>query len=134
MSQPGGPITFRIDASSKANLPPERIDDAVRELQDELRELHVSSIQPVAEAAPPGTKSAEAFTLGSLLIAVAPELVKQAVNIIVGWLQRDPSRVIRIRDKDGGPTYEVTGAWKAADLAEMMKVLARQESRSTHAP
>lgn len=123
-----------VEAYSKAQLPAERIDEEVRVLQEELRTLRADSVEAISEPAPPGSKSGEALTVGSFLVAVAPELLKEALTIVIEWLRRDPSRVIKIRQTTGGPEYEVTGHWKAADLAEMMKVLAKQEANSSRLP
>jgi hypothetical protein len=128
-------ITFEVEASSKQDLPLERIEEEVRQLQNDLRQLHVDSIEPVSGAAPPGTKAAEVFAWGSLLVALAPDLVKQALSIMLDWVRRDSSRTITIRPTKGGPEsgYVITGIWKAAELAEIMKVLAKQEGTGTHA-
>jgi hypothetical protein len=127
-------ITVRLEAYSKAQLPTERIDEEVRQLQGELRTLRINSIDPVSQPAPPGAKSGEAFTLGAFLLAVAPELLKDTLDILIDWLRRDSSRIIKISQTDDGPKYEVKGHWKAADLSEVMRALARQENSSRHLP
>ncbi len=134
MSGSTTPITVRLDAYSKAQLPVERIDEEVRELQGELRTLRINSIEPVSHPSPPGTKSGEAFTLGAFFLAVAPELLKDALNILIDWLRRDPSRIIKISQTDDGPKYEVRGHWKAEDLSEVMRAFAKQENPPRHMP
>jgi hypothetical protein len=94
-----------------------------------LRELHIDSIEPIGGTAPSGSKVDQIFTLGSFLIALAPELVKEALSLIVDWLRSDPSRTIKIRSTAGGPEYQITGRWKAADLAGIMKILAKRDAR-----
>jgi hypothetical protein len=127
-------IKVRLDAYSKAELPTERIDEEVRELQEELRTLRASSIEAVSQPAPPGTKSGEVFTVGAFFLAVAPELLKDALTIVIDWLRRDSSRTIEIRQTEDGPKYKVKGDWTAEDLANVMHALAKQENSAKHLP
>jgi len=122
-------ISLEIDTCSQPGLPLERIAEDAQHLQEDLRQIRVDSIAPLSGPAPRGAKSAETSILTSFLLAVAPDLVKQALSILLDWVRRDSSRSIKIRKTKGGPEYVITGSWNASDLAKLMSVLAKQEER-----
>jgi hypothetical protein len=125
-------ITLIVEASSRGQISAELFEEEVQQLQDDLRELNSLTVERIPGIAAPGSKSGEGFALGSFLVALAPEMVKQAITVVFDWLRRDPARVIKIRDKKHGTEYEITGAWKAAELSALMKVLAKEEPKGEH--
>lgn len=129
MRPSGTPIKLRFEASASTNVPAEQMDSAVRQLQDDLRQLPIVELRGVGSRVRAGSKAAEALTLGAFLLTIGVELVKQTVPIILEWLRGDSTRTIKIVGTKKGPTYKVDGTWKSKDLAEVMALLAKQESR-----
>jgi hypothetical protein len=121
-------VVFLLELSSQTPVSQDQLQETTFQLRDELMELNVESVELAKSGkTAEGAKAGDAFTLGALVIAVAPEMVKELVKLILDWLPRDPTRIIKIRQKNGGPEYEIKGSWKAQQLAEVMKLLARQE-------
>ena len=120
-------MSLEIETSSLPGVPLERIEEDARQLHEDLRQIHVDSIEPLSGATRQGAKSPATPILTSFLLAVAPDLVKQALSILLDWVRRDSSRSIKIRETKGGPEYVLTGSWNASDLAKLMSVLAKQE-------
>ena len=127
-------IELRLDASDGQNIPAEHLDRAVNQLRSELHEIRGTKVGDAGKTAPPGSKSPEALTLGAFILAVAPEMIKQAVSVVIEWLKRDSRRVIKIGSAYGEPVYEINGTWNAKDLEEIIKVLAKQRARGKGAP
>lgn len=122
-------IQLRLEASAGQNLPAEHLDREVKQLRDDLLEISGTRVRDAAETAPRGSKAPEALTLGAFILAVAPELIKQAASVVIDWLKRDSRRVIKIGAAYGEPVYEIKGTWNARELEEIIKLLARQRAR-----
>jgi hypothetical protein len=124
-------ISLQLQICSTEPRDPERIDDDAVALRDEFRELGIQVVDPTSSGpSPRGAKSPEMLTVGGIAVAVVPEMLKELIKLVFDWIQRDPCRTIKIRQKVGGPEYELTGSWKADQLATLMKALARQDAKA----
>ncbi len=127
MSSPS--VVFFLKLSSEVPVSPEQLQEDTLQLRHELMELNIESVElDKSGKLPEDAKPGDPFTLGALVIAVAPEMVKELIKLVLDWLPRDPTRIIKIRQKESGLEYEIKGSWKGPQLAEVMKVLAQQES------
>jgi hypothetical protein len=118
-----------LEVSASEAVPDERIDEQVVQLGHEIRELNIESVERLSTGKDSrGAKCAETLTVGGLVVVLVPDLIKELIRLVFDWIQRNPGRTIKIRQKEGGPEYEITGAWKAEQLAEVMKVFAKTDS------
>ena len=122
-------IELRFEASNGQNVPAEHLDREVTQLRNELCEIRGVRVGDAAKTAHRGSKAPEVLTLGAFILAVAPELIKQAVSVVIDWLKRDSRRVIKIGSAHGEPVYEINGTWNARELEEIIKLLAKQRAR-----
>ena len=78
---------------------PERLDRATARLRSELRELPVANVGPVvSSSAPRGAKSgAETVALGAILVSLAPSVVPPLLDLLKGWMNRNPGVATKIR-------------------------------------
>ena len=125
---PDAPIILSLTVSSDIPVSQEDLHEETLALRDELLELKVQSVELETRETPePGTKAGDVFSWGALVIAVAPEMIKQLIKFIVDWLPRDSTRIIKIRRGSDGSEYELKGEWKADQLARIMAALAKEE-------
>ena len=78
---------------------PERLDRATARLRSELRELPVANVGPVVSSSTPrGAKSgAETMALGAILVSLAPSVVPPLLDLLKGWMNRNPGVATKIR-------------------------------------
>ncbi|HKV95627.1 MAG TPA: hypothetical protein VJW20_23990 [Candidatus Angelobacter sp.] len=119
-------IQVRLEASAGLNVSAEHLDREVKQLRDDLLEISGTKVRDASETVPRGSKTPEALTLGAFILAVAPELIKQAVSILIDWLKRDSKRVIKLGYVHGRPVYEINGTWNAKDLEDILRLLSKQ--------
>ena len=91
----------------------ETVDELSRNLRNELLDLDVDSVtQPVAGAAPEGSKGLELVAIGALLVQVKNSLpvVTAVVSAVRSWLQRGSSPGRSLKVTVDGRTLELTAA------------------------
>jgi len=100
-------LTIHIDAGHEAL--PDDLDARTRTLRDELDELDLQSLTLARSpgAAPAGTKSAEAITLGALAITVLPSVLPRLMEFIQAWSLRGQGRSVKIKANIGERSIEV---------------------------
>jgi hypothetical protein len=97
----------------------EELDALARQLAGELSELDIESVELArAGAAPEGTKSAEAITLGAVAVAVLPALLPKMVEFCQAWALRGQGRTVKFKGNVGGQDIEFEG--KAEDLQKIL--------------
>jgi hypothetical protein len=97
----------------------EELDSLARQLAGELSERQVESVELARTgAAPKGTKSAEAVTLGAVAVAVLPALLPKIVEFCQAWALRGQGRTVKFKGKVGGQDIEFEG--KAEDLQRVL--------------
>jgi hypothetical protein len=83
------------------------ITTASEELRLRLERLPgVDRIAPCQVAAPEGAKGGLASALGSLALSVAPDAIKQALQVVTASLAPRPQTKIVIESKDGKVSFE----------------------------
>ncbi|GLY97307.1 hypothetical protein [Actinoplanes sp. NBRC 103695] len=76
------------------DLNDEELAAASRNLQDLLLELDVDDVRPASDGpAPAGAKAGDAIAFGTLLVTVAPPLVKAVIEVVASWLRRQPQEI-----------------------------------------
>ncbi len=113
-------LTLQIDAGP--DTLPDELDALARQLLDELRETEVESAAlATAGAAPDGTKSAEAITLGAVAVAVLPTFLPKLVEFVQAWSLRGQTRTVKFKGKVAGQDLEFEGS--ADDLKTLLAAL-----------
>lgn len=86
----------------------EELDRATRQLLDEVRQTDIKSAEVVAvEAAPSGTKTAGAETLGSLAVQVLPAMIPALFGLLRNWVGRRPGRSVKVKAHFGDRELEL---------------------------
>ena len=120
MDAPTVQLTLQIEGGPDA--PPEELDALARSLLDELRDTGVESAALASDgAAPAGTKSAEAITIGAVAVAVLPTFLPKLVDFVQAWSLRGQGRTVKFKGKVAGQEVEFEGS--AADLKVVLAAL-----------
>jgi hypothetical protein len=75
----------------------DQIDRETRQLRSELRDLGLGTVEPRTGEAPPGTKSADGFVLGSLLVEVLPSTISSLIEFLRSWSLRREGRTVKVK-------------------------------------
>ena len=105
------------------------LDDLTRQLQAEVKELNVDSVEQVsAGPAPEGTKALDFVAIGQMAVQLAPAVVPPLFDLLKSWVERKPSTPVKVKVKVGKRTaqieYDPTRT-SAKDLEALLKVLNR---------
>jgi hypothetical protein len=103
----------------------DELDRITRRLRAEIQTLDVESVELLREeSVPKGTKSAEAVTLGALVMAVLPVTVPPLLSLVKDWLERSKDRKVKIKTEVKGRPVELeySGALSQGEL-ETLRVL-----------
>ncbi len=116
-----------IVALSVEDGDPVELDDLTRQLQAEVNELDVESVEQVsAGPAAGGTKAVDMAMLGQLAVTLAPSLVPSLFDLLKSWVERKPSTPVKITVKSGRKStqieYDPTRT-SARDVEELVKAL-----------
>jgi hypothetical protein len=105
----------------------ERRDRSARELLTELRDVDLGSVELIRqESLPPGAKSAAAFTLGALAVAILPSVLPALIDFLKAWTSRGDNRSIRVKRQQGDQLLEVEynpTEMSPDDVVELVKTL-----------
>jgi hypothetical protein len=84
------------------------LDELTEGLSNELRQIEVRSVGRLSEGeAPPGSKG-DPFTVGWLLVTLAPIVATKAFDLLFDWAKRAHGRTIKLTI--GQNTIELPGA------------------------
>jgi len=112
-------LTIQIGLDEPDN---EVLDSLARQLMSELSDQPVESVDLARSgSAPPGTKSAEAITLGALAVTVLPSVLPKLVEFCQAWALRGQGRTVKFKGKVAGQDFEFEG--KAEDLQILLAML-----------
>jgi hypothetical protein len=106
----------------------EAIAESALALGQELAELDVDEVQPVAAGeAPEGAKGIELLALGGLLIKLAQsaQVLRQVVDAVRDWVGRTGARSVKLTLD--GDVLEVTGA-SGADMKKLIDAWVQRHS------
>lgn len=116
------PLHLTLQVEAGPDTLPDELDVLARQLLDELRDTEVESANLAsAGAAPAGTKSAEAITLGAVAVAVLPTFLPKLVDFVQAWSLRGQGRTVKFKGKVAGQELEFEGS--AADLKAVLSAL-----------
>ena len=117
-------LTIVVNAGSDALA--EDVDALTRRLRAEIQDFGVETVtlQPAA-AAPSGTKSVEAVTLGALAVTILPQALPRLIEFLQAWSLRTKDRTVKIKASVGDRSVDIEypeGASEAAvqDLIQKM--------------
>jgi hypothetical protein len=97
-------VNLGLDADAEAD----ELYDATTQLQQELLQLDVDSVdRPLGPPPPPGTRAVEVLELASLLVTLGGDVIGAVAQCIAGWVSRGSSRSVKL--EIGGDSIEVTG-------------------------
>jgi hypothetical protein len=107
---PGDPaplnLTLLVDAGR--DVLPEDVDALTRRLRDEIEEVGVESVHLHTDhAAPSGTKSVEAVTLGALALTILPTALPRLIEFLQAWSLRSKDRTVKIKASVGDRSVDV---------------------------
>src|SRR5512134_3246078 len=89
----------------------EDIDRMTRQLLSELREADVESVELArGEAPPPGAKSGDPVTMGSIVISALPTVLPAVVALVQAWSARGQGRTVKFKGKIGREVIEFEGS------------------------
>lgn len=119
----GTPEVFELSLQISANnATDEDVDRMTRELLSELRGTDVEWVElQKGGAAPSGTKSADAITIGSLAMAVLPSVLPKVVESVQAWAMRGNNRTVKFKGKIAGQPVEFEGS--SEDLQTLLATL-----------
>ncbi len=106
-------LAVRVEAGADAL--PEDIDRITRQLCSELRDFGVEPASMPAGAAPAGTKSADALTVGALTICVLPPMLPKLMDYLESWVQRGRDRTVKVKVQVGDRMIDVEYPSSAPD-------------------
>lgn len=98
-------VTLVLDAGTER--PVEDLDAMTRQLRTEIEELGVESVRLATAAAPPGTKSMEAVTIGALAVTVLPAVLPRLIEFLQAWTLRSKDQMVKIKASVGDRTVDV---------------------------
>ncbi|HVG07181.1 MAG TPA: hypothetical protein VNM67_05705 [Thermoanaerobaculia bacterium] len=116
-------LEIRVDLEGEEDA--EAVDQLTRQLLYELEESDFLSAHLDRAAAPQGSKSAEAVTLGSLFVGLLPSTFPKFLSFLQSWLKRGEGRTIKIKAASGKASFEVECPADALRADELEKLLAK---------
>ena len=125
MAEAGGELLqFNLTVEAGADTQADQVDELARQLYAELGELGVEAVSLTAGGpAPVGTKSAEAFTIGALAVAVLPAFLPKLVEYLQAWALRGESRKVRVKSQVGDRSIEVEYSPTAISSHELERLV-----------
>ncbi|HWS38626.1 MAG TPA: hypothetical protein VN408_38560 [Actinoplanes sp.] len=107
---------FRVEFGALPDDDEFQLDRVTEELADDLRS--VGDVERVAVAPAPGAKGTLELALGSLslLAGTDPSVVQAIVDLLVGFLNRNKGRTVRLRVADVDLTLEQATKAEAAEV------------------
>lgn len=124
---PGNPhatsLTLTVDCGNDTVA--EDIDALTRRLRDEIEDFGVESVALQKTAAPSGTKTMEAVTIGALAVTILPQVLPRLIEFLQAWSLRTKDRTVKIKASVGDRSVDIEypqGASEAAvqDLIQKM--------------
>lgn len=111
-----------------ADATEEDIDRMTRQLLSELRETDVESAELVkGNDVPSGTKSADAVTIGSIVVSALPNVLPAVVTLVQGWASRGQGRTVKFKGKVGREVIEFEGP--PEELHKLLETLSARRKR-----
>jgi hypothetical protein len=119
----GIPLMLILEIQPAAGMDADQLDEATRLLQCELLELELQKVDLKSGEAPVGAKSAEALTLGTLLITTLPVVVPKLVEFLQSWVMRSEDRKVKIKSQVGDRSVELEYSPTAISQEELKQLI-----------
>jgi hypothetical protein len=117
-------VELQIEVSA-TDATEEDIDLMTRQLLLELRETDVDSANlATGKEPPPGTKSADVVSVGSIVISALPTVLPAIIGLVQGWASRGQGRTVKFKGRVGEGMIEFEGS-----PAELHKLILSLESK-----
>ena len=118
------PASFTLQLKLSEDFEPDEWDYLTRQLQNEIQELNVESVELVKGGQiPSGAKTGEAVSMGALAIAVLPAFIPQVVTFLQSWVMRAESRRITVKSQIGDRSIELEYAPKSMSQEDLLKLV-----------
>ena len=125
-------LQFNLTVEAGADSPADQVDELARQLFAELGELGVEAVSiGAAGLAPEGAKSAEAFTLGALAVAVLPAFLPKLVEYLQAWALRGENRKVHVKSQVGDRSIEIDYSPSAISTKEIERLVSTLTSDLT---
>lgn len=127
MNRPGGEVALHITVDPTSSLSESARAKLGQALKRDLRKLPNARVEAVADytAIDSAKAAGEALTLGALVLAIAPNIVEQALIAIREWVQRPGAIPVKIQFQKGTKKISVQFDASVASSDEIKK-LARE--------
>jgi hypothetical protein len=130
MSTANEPLYLSLYIEPGDEVDDDELNRITRRLMAEIQTLDVESVELLRdELTPEGAKSAEAITLGALLMAVLPGAIPPLLGLVQTWLLRDQNRKVKIKTQVKGQPLELeySGAISQEELETLRGLLMAQQ-------
>ena len=135
MQSPKQELNLLVEIDPGAQIGADQLDLQTRSLREELFELGVNAVDLVrSETTPPGAKSAEAVTLGSLALVVLPSFLPKLIDYLQSWTQREQNRRVKIKTQVGDRSIELDylpSSLSAKELSHLVDTLTESLGKSS---
>ena len=99
----GKSVVVMVQLSLDEKASAEELGEMTHQLNEEILQLNVDSIEPVRKGkAPGGTKGSEMALAGQLLVTLAPTLLGALFDLLRSWKARKASTPLRLKLTVGG--------------------------------
>lgn len=127
MTEETSAIPFALVIDLEPGSTPEELDEATRQLLDELAQAEVESAHLAPSGpAPEGSKTADPVTVGAIVVLVLPTLLPKLVDFVQAWALRGQGRVTKFKGKVAGHDIEFEGTGE--ELKAVLATLAAPPS------
>jgi hypothetical protein len=118
------PYHLRLQLEGDQDMTPEELDSITRQLRSELLDLQVENVDLITtQDVPPGAKSAEAITLGTMAITVLPIFVPKIIEFLQSWVTRNDGKTVKVKSQAGDRSIEIEFSQKAISQQELKTLL-----------
>jgi Effector Associated Constant Component 1 len=120
-------LTVEIDLGPDAEAA--ELDEATRQLREQLLQLDVEDVARPAEAAPADARGVDVAALGTLLVTAGQSAVSAIAGALASWLARRPRRTVKLQI--GDDSIELTDASAEEQRQLLAAFLARHGGTET---
>ena len=115
---------FILTIDAGGDMDADQLDRLTRQLRNELLDLDTESVDLVkSEAAPEGTKSAEAVTAGALAVAILPSFLPKLIEYLQSWTMRGEERKVKVKSQIGDRSIELEYSPNALSQEELKELV-----------
>ena len=118
------PYQFLVQVEAEQKLLPDELDHLTRQLRSELLDTQVERVDLIGtQDVPPGAKSAEAISLGTMAVTVLPVFVPKVIEFLQSWVARNDGKTVKVKSQAGDRSVEVEFSPKSISQDELKTLL-----------